>query len=524
MSLLLTAAQMRAVDRTAIDSLGVPGLVLMENAGRGVVELIAAARPDLHGADVRVVCGAGQNGGDGFVIARHLANRGARVRVLLAVARARVAGDALVFLNAASHTSGVAIEDADQDSDAASWQRRLGGASVLVDAIFGTGLRAEVTGAPAAAIDAMNALPAFRVAVDLPSGLDADTGVVHGMAVVADLTATMGARKLGLVLDAEASVGRVEVVDLGVSMAALAAAAAAVGPLCHWLDEAAVTPHLPRQGPSGHKGTRGHVLLVAGSAGKTGAALLGARAALRVGAGLATIASTKAGQQALDAKVLEPMTACYAAGDDADEQSYGQLAALAPRMKAAVVGPGIPTGPGARALVARLAAELPVPLVLDADALNLLGADAAAACKRAPAARVLTPHPGEMARLTGRTTAEVQRDRLGTARRLATSSSAIVILKGARTVIAQPDETAYVNPAADPALGTAGSGDVLSGVLAGLLAQGLGASAAAQLGVFAHGRAGQEAAALQGSRHILAGDLPEAVARVLERLTVAWPG
>jgi NAD(P)H-hydrate epimerase len=217
------------------------------------------------------------------------------------------------------------------------------------------------------------------------------------------------------------------------------------------------------------------------------------------------------------------MTACYAAGDDADEQSYAHIAEIARRMKAAIAGPGMPTGPGAEALVARLAAELPLPLVLDADALNLLGTQAAAALVRAPAARVLTPHPGEMARLTGLATAEVQRDRVGTARRLAASTRAVVVLKGARTVIARPDGTAFLNPAADPALGTAGSGDVLTGVLGGLLAQGLDEAGAAQLAVFAHGLAGAEAASALGSRHIVAGDLPEAVARVLERLSARPP-
>jgi hydroxyethylthiazole kinase-like uncharacterized protein yjeF len=523
MSLVLTAAQMKAVDRAAIDAMGVPGLVLMENAGRGVADVIAAARAPIAGADVRIVCGAGQNGGDGFVIARHLANRGAKVLVLLAAPRARVTGDAAVFLNAALHTTGVTVEDHSVDADAASWRQRLAGAAVLVDAVFGTGLRADVTGAPAAAIAAMNATAALRVAVDIPSGLDADTARVRGVAVAADITATMGTHKLGLVLDADARVGRVEVVDLGVAIAAFADVARAVGPLCHWLDEAAIAPLLPRQGPSGHKGTRGHLLLIAGAPGKTGAGVLAARAALRVGAGLATIASTRAGQQALDAKVLEAMTACYAAGEDADDQSYAQLAELmrGHRMKAAIVGPGIPTGGGARALVGRLAAELALPLVLDADALNLLGTEAAAVLARAPAPRLLTPHPGEMARLTGLATADVQRDRLGVARGLAAATRATVVLKGARTVIALPDGTAYVNPAADPALGTAGSGDVLTGVLGGLLAQGLSAADAAQVGVFAHGAAGQEAAATQGTQHILAGDLPEAVARVLSRLTGA---
>ena len=520
MSLLLTAAQMRAVDRAAMAA-GVPGLVLMENAGRGVAELILA-RPELaaggRGARVTVVCGAGQNGGDGFVVARHLANHGAAVSVLLAVSRSKVSGDALSYLTAAERCPGVAVTDTAADGLADGWQRRMQGSAVLVDALFGTGLRDDVSGVPAAAIAAMNGCGGLRVAVDIPSGLDADSGRIRGIAVNAHLTATMGARKLGLVLDPDAPVGEVQVVDLGVSIAGLIRAAAGEGPLCHYLDAATVAPLLRPQQASGHKGSRGHLLLVAGSPGKTGAGVLSARGALRAGAGLCTIATTAAGQVALDAKVLEPMTACYAGGDDADGQSFEHLATLAGRMKAAAVGPGIPTGHGMAALVTRLARELPLPMVIDADGLNLLGPDGVDGLGRAPAPRVLTPHPGEMARLSRLSTEEVQRDRLAVARRLALRSGAVVVLKGARTIISRPDGTAFVNPTADPALGTAGSGDVLTGVVGGLLAQGLPAPDAAVIGVYAHGLGAAEARERLGSRNLIAGDLPEAIARVLEQL------
>jgi hydroxyethylthiazole kinase-like uncharacterized protein yjeF len=514
MSLVLTTAQMRAVDRAAIDRLGVPGLVLMENAGRGVAEEIRRRRPQLRGIDVRVVCGPGQNGGDGFVIARHLANAGARVTVLLAAPRARLAGDAAQY---AAVVDQMGLPVADGSGAGADWPALVAGAEVLVDAVLGTGLRSDVSGAAAAAIAAMNATTAWRVAVDVPSGLDADSGLARGVAVDAHLTVTMGARKVGLVLDPAAPVGTLVVADLGVSMAGLADAAAAVGPLCHWIEMAALRPLLPRRGPGAHKGTAGHLLVVAGSAGKTGAAALVGRSALRAGAGLVTVASTAAGQTALDAKVLETMTASYAAGDDADSGSYDTLTGLASRMKAAAVGPGIPTGPGMSALVRRLAGELPLPLVLDADALNLLGTEAAAVLRGAPAPRLLTPHPGEMARLAGASVAEVQRDRLGHARRLAAASGAVVVLKGARTVIAEPDGTAHVNPAANPSLGTAGSGDVLTGLVAALCCQGLAAADAARLGVHLHGLGAEQAALTLGTRHLLAGDLPDGIARAFER-------
>jgi NAD(P)H-hydrate epimerase len=364
----------------------------------------------------------------------------------------------------------------------------------------------------------MNAVDTLRVAVDIPSGLDADTGAVRGVALVAHVTATMACRKLGLILDPDAPVGRVEVVDLGVPLDALVEAAKAEGPLCYWLESEGVARMLPRPGPGGHKGTAGHVLVIAGSAGKTGAALLAARAALRTGAGLATVATTAAGQAALDAKVVAEMTACYADGDDADEASYARILALAGRMKAAALGPGIPTGPGMAASVRRLVAELPIPLVVDADALNLLGEDAAQVASLARAARIFTPHPGEMARLCGLPVAEIMRDRLGHARRLAERSHAVVVCKGARTVVATPEGTAYINPTANPALGTAGSGDVLTGVIASLLAQGLRAPDAACAGVFVHGESAENAIEALGSHNLMAGDLPDAIARTLEGL------
>jgi NAD(P)H-hydrate epimerase len=513
MALVLTAAQMKAVDQAAISQLGVPGLVLMENAGREVAAVIGRERP-VRGAEVRVVCGAGQNGGDGLVIARHLANGGGRVTVLLAAPRAKLVGDAATFAAVVEQMPAITVRDG--SAAGADWPGWLAGAEIVVDAIFGTGLRADVAGTPAEAIVAINASPALRVAVDVPSGLDADTGAVRGVAVRADLTVTMGCRKLGLVLDPEAPVGRLEVADLGVSPESLVGAARAHGPLCHWIESETVRPLLPRRRPGGHKGTAGHLLVVAGSPGKTGAAVLVSRAALRAGAGLVTAASTRAGQAALDAKVVETMTASYADGDDASANSYDQLAGLSQRMKAVAVGPGIPAGPGMRALVHRLARELPLPLVIDADALNLLGLDAAALLRDAPAPRILTPHPGEMARLAGISTAEVQRDRLGQARRLAAAARAVVVLKGARTIVAEPDGTAHINPAANPALGTAGSGDVLTGLVAALCGQGLAAVDAARVGVFIHARAAEEAAATLGSRHLVAGDLPEGIARALE--------
>ncbi|HET6149260.1 MAG TPA: NAD(P)H-hydrate dehydratase [Polyangia bacterium] len=517
MSYVLTAEQMRAVDRAASESFGVPTLLLMENAGRGVAEVVrAAVGGRLAGLRICVVCGAGSNGGDGFVVARHLALAGAEVQVVLAAARTKITGDAALMLAALEGMGGVPLADgaAWDGADARRWGEALAGAQVVVDALFGTGLRADVTGAAAAAITAMNAAPGIKIAVDLPSGIEADSGRVCGVAFRADVTATMGARKLGFTVDPEVAAGRVEVVSLGVPIRP----PAALGPYCHFVDVGEVSQTLagvPRRGPGGHKGTAGHLLVVAGSAGKTGAALLSARAAMRAGVGLCTIASTAAGHAALDAKVVEVMTARYSDGEDADAGSAGRLSALAGGMRALAIGPGIPTGPGMRSLIADLVGRSPLPMVIDADALNLMATDVGPLLAPAPAARVLTPHPGEMARLLGTTTAEVQRTRVASARRLATETRAVVVLKGARTLTALADGTVYINPTANPALGTAGAGDVLTGVIGALLAQGLAAPEAARLGVLVHGLAGERASAAVGGLGMVAGDLPDAIARVM---------
>lgn len=507
--LVLTAEQMRGADRAASERLGLPSLLLMENAGRGVAELVLAdARAR---GPIVVVSGAGANGGDGFVVARHLARRGAEVRVLLCAPRARVAGDAAVMLAALERMGGVPVEDGDGWADEASWRARLAGAAVVIDAIFGIGLRDDVTGVPAAALAAMNAMAAWKIAVDIPSGLDADTGRAHGIAFRADVTATMGARKLGLVLDAAAPVGTVEVIELGVPIEATAA----LGPVCRWLEAAPIWRELPRRGATAHKGSAGHLLVIAGSEGKTGAALLAGRAALRAGVGLVTLATTARGQAALDAKVVEIMTARYTETEDADaRESATMLAALAGKMDAVALGPGIPTGPNMRGVVRDLASRLAVPMVLDADALNLLGTEIVRVLNITPAPRILTPHPGEMARLKGRRIDEVEADRLGAARDLAVRARAVVVLKGARTLVASPDGTVYVNPTATGALATAGSGDVLTGLIGALLAQGMEPLAAARAGVFIHGAAGEAVAARVGSG-LVAGDLPDAIASVI---------
>ena len=519
--LVLTAAEMREADASLAGALGVPTLRLMETAGRGVAEIVRRELGAARGR-VTIVCGGGSNGGDGFVAARQLALAGLSVRVLLTAPREKIRGDAAAALAALEQVGSVAVEEGSAWTDEAIWRARLGGGEpradgvvdAVVDAVFGTGFRGPVRDVPAAALAAMNAAPGRKIAVDIPSGLDADSGRAAGVVFRADVTATMGTYKLGLVVDASAPVGRIEIVDLGAPVDARMAPSAR----CRLLDAAGIAARIPRRSSDAHKGSSGHLLVVAGSAGKTGAAFLVGTAALRSGAGLVTIASTAAGQSALDAKAIELMTARYTDGEDAvPAPALAALQALAGRAQAVALGPGIPTGAGMRAVVHELGARLEAPMVIDADALNALGTEAPKILSGAPAPRVLTPHPGEMGRLLGISIAEVQSDRIAHARALAAATGAIVVLKGARTIVAAPDGQVFINPTACSALATAGSGDVLTGVTGALLARRVDALTAAQVAVYLHGAAG-EALAPELGDGVVAGDLPRAIAGVMVRL------
>jgi ADP-dependent NAD(P)H-hydrate dehydratase / NAD(P)H-hydrate epimerase len=505
--LVVTANEMRAIDRATIEEYGVPGAVLMDAAGKGVADVIASLRPPA-GLRVAILCGSGNNGGDGYVIARHLHNRGAVVRLYLAAPRGKIVGDADLHLRVVEK---MGLPLVDVSAGAAALDEFARWADVVVDALLGTGLAAEVRGVYRELIEAHGALPGLKVAVDVPSGLDADRGVPLGVAAAADHTVTMAFPKVGLVGDPGfVRAGRLHVVDIGVPRGL----AEATGVKLWLIEEADVAALLPPRPAGGHKGTFGHLLTVAGSEGKTGAALLCGLAALRAGVGLSTVASTAAGQRALDAKTREVMTERLCDADEPSAVDWDHLDTLLRGKSAVALGPGMPRGAGMAAFVARLVRECPLPLVIDATGLSHLAGDATP-LREARAPRVLTPHPGEMARLCGRSTAEVQADRLGVARAFAAAHGAVVCLKGARTVVAAPDGRAWINPTGNSGLASGGTGDVLCGMLGAFLAQGLAAVDATRLAVFAHGRAGDLAAAARGEAALIAGDLLESLPDVL---------
>jgi len=504
---VVTTAEIRALDRATIDELGLPGMVLMETAGRAVAAAVLRAAGGA--GSVAVVCGPGNNGGDGYVVARVVAEAGRDVVTLLAAPRDAIRGDAAAHLAALERAGGVVLPlatPADLDDHAGA----LSGAAVIVDAVFGVGSTRDLTGHYADVIRAIERAPGVVVAVDVPSGIDADTGRVLGVAITADVTVTMAALKIGITSSPGfAYAGRVEVAEIGIPGSLIAASAVGAG-VWEQVDARAA---LPPVHATDHKGTRGHVLVIAGAPGARGAGRMCAIAALRAGAGLATLAAPVAHPERGE-ELAAPDPVMTAVIDDA-----GAVTAALAGKAALVIGPGMGRDDRARA---RLDAALAtgVRAVVDADGLFLaIGRlDAIAA---SPGPVVLTPHPKEAARLLGTTVDAVEADRLAAARTLAARSRSVVVLKGARTVICDgtlADDFCTINPTGGPALATAGSGDVLAGVIGGLLAQGVPIADAARLGVWIHGAAGEAVGEAYGDRGAVASDLPEAVARVMQAL------
>lgn len=497
--IVTTAAEMRRMDALTIERYGVPGATLMERAGVGAAALILERFPHVRKHGVVVLAGKGNNGGDGFVVARALKKKRVRVDVVLAVPASDIKGDARTKLLAWQKAGGKVQTVTAAKLDPLA--RALDRGGLVVDALFGTGLSGEITGLPAELIAMVNAAGLPTVALDLPSGLDADRGVPLGIAVEAELTIAFAAPKIGTLLYPGARhAGEVAVVDIGLAEEAIRE----VGPRTEAVTAADAAHVLRPRDAESHKGTHGHLAVIAGSLGKTGAAILCARAATRAGSGLVTVGCPAVVLPTVAQGILEAMT--WPLPDD----DAAALRALLKDKRAAVVGPGIGTGAEREALVRELATTRPLPLVLDADALNCLatlGPDHAPP-KDAPPL-ILTPHPGEMARLLDTTTEAVQHDRLATARRAATAYDAVVVLKGARTITAAPDGRAWINLSGNAGLAAGGTGDVLAGIIGSLLGQGYVPEDAATLGVFLHGFAADRIAARRGMIGMIASDLIE---------------
>ena len=512
---VLTARQMRDADRRTIDDIGLPSIVLMENAGRQVVAAIESLIEDLPSRRLAVVCGTGNNGGDGFVVARALHQRGLEPAVLVIGTAAEVRGDARINLDVLGHLGVPVVEVA----DASSWELHgslATGADVVIDALMGTGLSRALTGLHETIVADLNASEAAVVAVDLPSGLSADTPDLIGPAVRASLTVTLGAPKVPLVLPpAEHLAGDVVVADIGIPTEVIDEAD---GPRLFLLTREYVRGLVAPRSPEAHKGDFGRVLVVAGSRGMTGAAALAGRAALRAGAGLVTVATPASVQPIVAAMGAEFMTLPLPESDGAVNAEAAAVV-LAADADVIAIGPGLGRGTGVTAFVRALLAECETPLVVDADALNACAGDAALLVGRDDRPVVITPHPGEMARLVGASTDDVQANRLGVAREFAVRHHVTVVLKGYRTLVVTPAGDVFVNPTGTPGMATAGSGDVLTGMLASELAQLLDPERAAQLAVYLHGLAGELADADEGDVSMVAGDIVRHIGDAVQELT-----
>jgi NAD(P)H-hydrate epimerase len=512
---ILTSGQMKEIDRKAIADLGIPGTVLMENAGIRFVEVLARVIDELGEADVVVVAGKGNNGGDGFVVARHLHNMGLRPSVLLLASKDEVRGDAGINLGIAL-SMGIPIAEVLSPEDWKRSKKALNRADLIVDALFGTGLTKPAEGLFARVIEDINAAPGFKAAVDIPSGLSSDTAAIIGPAVRADLTVTLAAPKIAHVLPpSENYVGRLFVAPIGIPPSLFDDPRLKI----ELVEREDVLPLFAAREPDTHKGTYGHVLVIGGSRGKTGAASLTAKAALKMGAGLVTVATPASClpmiARSMDELMTEPLT--ETPEGTISGKGLARVLELLKGKDALLLGPGISTHSETVKFVLALLPRVRVPMVIDADALNIVASkpDILAAL-RAPA--VLTPHPGEFARLTGLTTKAILDDRLGLATSFAADHKVHLVLKGHRTLVACPDGCVHVNSTGNPGMATGGSGDVLGGMIASQIAQERDIEAATVSAVYAHGLAGDMGADALGENALTAGDIIRFLPKALKDL------
>jgi hydroxyethylthiazole kinase-like uncharacterized protein yjeF len=528
---VLTAAQMREADRLTTERYGIPGKELMENAGTAIAEFLRERFPDIAGRRILVLCGKGNNGGDGLVVARLLKDFGATAVGYLFANPGSVEGDAAANLKRWQQGLGelyVVTSEAEWESARAV----LAESDMIVDALLGTGLRGPVEGLLGKVIEDLNAARAKRrgktvvVAVDMPSGLASDSQDFGGPVVAADFTVTLTVPKVGqLVLPHSSCCGVLVVKDIGTPPELLESDSHLK---IHWIEPAEFRALPLVRDPVANKGTYGHALIVAGSLGKSGAAILSARGALRSGAGLVTVATPQDVLPIVAGGMPEMMTAPLASTEAGTASlrnlDYGKFAEILKGKSVLAIGPGLSMQNETQQFIRLVVGQTELPIILDADGLNAYDGVADTLNERHAAAMVLTPHPGEMARLLGITVKEVQARRLDVALEAAGRWRAHVILKGFHTILATPSGYAYINTTGNPGMATGGTGDVLTGILAGLTAQ-FGVEDWARVlsfGVYLHGLAGDIAASRVGEAPLIASDLIDAIPEAYARVLAEW--
>jgi NAD(P)H-hydrate epimerase len=523
---ILTPAEMREADRLTTERCNIPSLTLMENAGGSVAQFIKERWPDFDRRAILVLCGKGNNGGDGLVVARHLLEMGGRPEVVLLANPEEFKGDAAINLKRWQKVSGTAH----RRPGATDWRQPLARAlrgGIIIDAMLGTGIRGAAEGQVARVIEEVNGLNSGHavVAVDIPSGLTGDNRIQCGPVITADFTITFTAPKISMFCgDAASRVGRLFAKDIGTPPEIIEEVGKSK---FRWLDARELNSFAVRRKPNANKGDYGHALIVSGSTGKSGAAVLASWAALRSGAGLVTVATPEPVLPIVAARIPEVMTvplrATDAGGVALKNFEDSRFVAALKGKSVLAMGPGLGTEDETTEFVRRCAGKLEgLPIILDADGLNAFKGRAQD-LRGARTSLALTPHPGEMARLVETSSEDVQSRRLEVATKYAGDLNAMVILKGQQTIVAQPDGQAWINSTGNPGMGTAGTGDVLTGMLAGLTSQ-FGTKdwwRVLGLGVYLHGLAGDIAWSEAGETPILASDVIRAIPEALERFFAA---
>jgi len=518
---LVKASEMQDMDRKTIQDLGLPGMVLMENAGRGSARFFLEQFSPSVGQKVLVLCGSGNNGGDGYVVARYLHEAGLKPRVLVLTSLDRVSGDARTNLEIAQSLD-MEIREVPSLEKWGSQVAFLRNGGLVVDAILGTGLNTPVRGLYEKAIEWVNAAGKPVMSIDIPSGVNADSGEIMGAAVKADLTVTFGFPKLGhCVFPGAERVGRLVRIDIGIPDAIVQSVPGRFT-LTEPDDFKAGFGH--EKGDT-HKGSRGHLLVLAGSSGKTGAAALTALGGLRGGAGLVTLGIPESLNAIVEVKLTEAMTVPLpeTGTGHLSQVAWEKVEALFEGKTALAIGPGLSMHPETVKLVRKIVSECPLPMVIDADGLNAIGGRMQV-LEQAAHRTVLTPHPGEMARLTGLQAAEIQQNRIRVADEFIGTHKCFLVLKGARTLVGTPAGGLYVNPTGNPVLAAGGTGDVLTGLIAGFLARGFSLKDAAIAGPYVHGLAADLLSQCMGLSGVLAGELLTVIPEIIDTLRhEKWP-
>ncbi|MGE5372116.1 MAG: NAD(P)H-hydrate dehydratase [Solirubrobacterales bacterium] len=512
---IASAEDIRSIDRRAETEYGIAGLILMENAGLRVVEAAERMLEKSGRRRVVVVAGKGNNGGDGLVAARHLMNAGSFVDIFVLGVPEQMTPDTRTNYEILDRMGANLLPLMNED-DLNPLMLAVMNCDLIIDAMYGTSFKGSLNEYDSKITRVVNWAASPVLSVDLPSGVEPDTGRVTGEAIQASWTVALALPKFGLLLDpGQQYAGNVTVADISIPAALLNAKAIKN----NLITEEMVRAHFGPRSRNTHKGTYGHVLAIGGSVGMTGAVTLTAWAALAAGAGLVTAAVPESVQPLVEGALAEVMTVPLAqtGGQAIATDALPVIRDLLSRVSVCAIGPGMSRYPEAHAVIRNVLEYSKIPVVIDADGLNALSEDVSI-LKNRQIPIVLTPHPGEMARLLGSTIEKIQSDRVETARRAAIEWGVTVLLKGSRTIVAEPNGETYLNLTGNPGMATAGSGDVLTGIIAGLIAQGMKANVAAGIGAYLHGRAGDAAKELKGEHALTASDLIRALSEVLKPL------